>query len=170
MATNQSQYEEMCEVYERYNKGDLVPVVRCKKCRRSSVEYWTRDGLQKTDDRHLFCKMANHLMRVDDFCSWGEEKMNDRLISMEALMKRINCYPGIRDAVAKELQYVPTVDAEPVKHGCWCFVEFPDGYYHWECSECTQWFKEDSMSLTEEWEYCPFCGAKMDGGEDDPDM
>lgn len=34
MATNQSQYEEMCEVYERYNKGDLVPVVRCKDCIR----------------------------------------------------------------------------------------------------------------------------------------
>ena len=49
-----------------------------------------------------------------------------------------------------------------VRHGYWCFVEYPDGYYHWECSECNKWFKEDSMSLSEEWKYCPNCGAKMD--------
>lgn len=53
---------------------DAVEVVRCKDCCRSSVKYWTRDGLQKTDDRHLFCKMLHHLMRLDDFCSWGERK------------------------------------------------------------------------------------------------
>lgn len=51
------------------------------------------------------------------------------------------------------------IDAE--RHGYWCFEEFPDGYYHWECSECKKWFKEDSMSLAEEWKYCPNCGAKM---------
>lgn len=63
----------------------------------------------------------------------------------------------------------PTVDAEPVRHGHWCFVEYPDGYYHWECSECNKWFKEDSMSLSEEWKYCPNCGATMDEDWKDAD-
>ena len=63
------------------------------------------------------------------------------------------------------------VESEPVRHGRWCFEEYPDGYYHWECSECEKWFQEDSMKIDEEWNYCPNCGAKMDGKrrEDDTD-
>lgn len=57
------------------------------------------------------------------------------------------------------------IDAE--RHGYWCFEEFPDGYYHWECSECKKWFEEDSMSLAEEWKYCPNCGAKMNDIEEE---
>lgn len=49
-------------------------VVRCKECKRSSDEYKTNGGVWKTDDRHLFCKMTKHLMRVGDFCSWGERR------------------------------------------------------------------------------------------------
>lgn len=62
---------------------------------------------------------------------------------------------GIQQVVDEQ----PTVD---VRHGYWIFEEFPDGYYHWECSECEKWFQEDSMSIDEEWGYCPNCGAKMD--------
>lgn len=58
---------------------DAMPegVVRCKDCRRSSVEYTTDGGVWKTDDKHLFCKLTKHLMRVDDFCSWGERREDD---------------------------------------------------------------------------------------------
>lgn len=63
MATNQSQYEEMCEVYERYNKGDLVEVVRCKDCRWRNVLrcYHKRSSM-------------NDLVGDNDFCSWGERR------------------------------------------------------------------------------------------------
>lgn len=52
-----------------------------------------------------------------------------------------------------------TVDAEPVRHGRWNIRTFDsprEGYY---CSECG----------TVEWRtsrFCPNCGAKMDGGDD----
>ena len=74
---------------------------------------------------------------------------------------------GNRNDACIAVENAPTVDAEPVKYGHWCFEEFPDGYYHWECSECKKWFKEDSMSLAEEWKYCPNCGAKMDDVKED---
>ena len=61
-------------------KIDRMPthdVVRCKDCKRSSDEYKTKDGVWKTDDNHLFCKMTNHLMRIGDFCSWGERREDE---------------------------------------------------------------------------------------------
>ena len=62
----------------------------------------------------------------------------------------------------------PTVDAESVRHGRW--EELKDGML--ECSEChsiapyeeNRW--GDVVNVTS-YDYCPWCGAKMDGGEND---
>lgn len=55
-----------------------------------------------------------------------------------------------------------TIDAEPVRHGRWRInMEFAD----YECSVCKQgdvispYFERLKMN------YCPNCGAKMDGGK-----
>lgn len=60
----------------------------------------------------------------------------------------------------------PTIDAEPVKHGRW--VGSADGYADgelvydmWECSECG--YDADGADEKPDWNYCPNCGAKMDG-------
>lgn len=66
MATNQSQYEEMCEVYERYNKGDLVLVVRCKDCKF----YWKNSVMTNVP----LCLASP---REDAFCSDGERREDD---------------------------------------------------------------------------------------------
>ena len=50
---------------------------------------------------------------------------------------------------------IPTVDAEPVVHGKW-IRNVIDGIY--VCSEC-----ECTMECCTN--YCPNCGARMDGGE-----
>ena len=55
-------------------------------------------------------------------------------------------------------------DVEPVRHGYWKVVS--DGYgdkaYICECSECkdTVWVYKNA---DRKWNYCPNCGAKMDG-------
>lgn len=73
MATNQSQYEEMCEVYERYNKGDLVPVVRCKDCvyckRFNDVWY-----LPKRDELLCTLHVETYHTTKNDYCSRGERR------------------------------------------------------------------------------------------------
>ena len=48
----------------------------------------------------------------------------------------------------------PTVDAEPVRHGRWMHLSNTWG----ECSVCGERNK-----YLKRWNYCPHCGAKMDG-------
>ena len=54
------------------------------------------------------------------------------------------------------LDDVPVADVEPVRHGHW--IESVIGYV--DCSEC---------GAVSDWEspYCPRCGAKMDGKENE---
>lgn len=62
------------------------------------------------------------------------------------------------DAVLKTIDFAQTIDAEPVRRGEWLEAEkgvFPA--YCGKCSEC---------GVTREREnYCPNCGAKMNGGQ-----
>lgn len=60
---------------------------------------------------------------------------------------------------------VPTVDAEPIRHGRWVkpnpkgIVTYDEHAYA-ECSVC-----HTAEYLGYGMRYCPTCGAKMDGGE-----
>lgn len=53
----------------------------------------------------------------------------------------------------------PVADAVPAVHGRWVFLND----YQSECSECHKVYWVDHAS---EPNYCPNCGAKMDGGKD----
>lgn len=54
----------------------------------------------------------------------------------------------------------PAADVEPVKHGHWVNENF---YTH--CSACGNMAIYDKYGQEVESDYCPRCGAKMDGGE-----
>ena len=55
---------------------------------------------------------------------------------------------------------VPSADVAPVRHGCWV-KEKSDVLIHWHCSVCEKcYFLEEPNA-----DYCPHCGAKMDGGD-----
>ena len=95
-------------------------------------------------------------------------------ISREATIKRIkevycvgcNSYHGVRcracgtgDAIDM-IEDAPAADVAPVVHGQWkcrgdCGVT--------ECSACG-WSIEEYVG---DYDYCPICGAKMDGGDSD---
>jgi hypothetical protein len=71
------------------------------------------------------------------------------------------CYNAlINQLITKQ----PTADVVEVKHGEWVHT---DKARHWtfkdECSECTYHeYDRDDLSYLN---YCPHCGAKMDGGK-----
>ena len=58
------------------------------------------------------------------------------------------------------IEQAPTVDARPVVHGRWKFDTDGDPY----CSVCR---KYAGLLRIESGNYCPNCGAKMDGGDGD---
>lgn len=61
------------------------------------------------------------------------------------------------------LSHTPTIEAEPVRHGEWRI--FRDGCVLLaECSECGT---VQSGIAAAQWDYCPMCGCRMDGGADD---
>lgn len=71
--------------------------------------------------------------------------------------------PVVRRPLEALLDDCPRVEAEPVSHGRWMWV---DGYCL--CSICklmgTVIREHPDGPLTAITEYCPRCGAKMDGG------
>lgn len=67
--------------------------------------------------------------------------------------------------ILAEIEYAPTVDAVEVVHGQW---EQQQGLY--SCSECGKTCPYDVQADTIMYwtcNYCPSCGAKMDGGNED---
>ena len=63
-----------------------------------------------------------------------------------------------------ELKRLPTVEAEPVRHGKWTRENH---YGMWKCSECGCRVRRANPLKGNIWNYyyCPNCGAKMDGTE-----
>lgn len=58
----------------------------------------------------------------------------------------------------KVVSEMPAADVAPVRHGRWILIETDEEQFFF-CSECEN---------KEYWEsnFCPSCGAKMDGGGD----
>ena len=93
-----------------------------------------------------------------------------RLIDADAkeLNRRINInFGGVTRFIIKSiLKDAPTIEAEPVKHGRWRIV-FDD--YDCEMMECSccgaEFYDGDNDTVDLLHNYCPNCGAKMDGGD-----
>ena len=95
----------------------------------------------------------------------------DDLISRKALLEKAweadtQCgYVQVVDV--GDIEDAPVVDAAPVVHGRWGEYEsFPltPSMNGCPCSVCKTHFSPSSIILMK---YCPNCGAKMNGGNDD---
>lgn len=72
-----------------------------------------------------------------------------------------------RDAQALREAAEMLEKSEVIKHGRW--IEYPAAHYH-KCSECkciVPYAKAMLINGRRRYNYCPHCGAKMDGGKDD---
>ena len=73
------------------------------------------------------------------------------------------------DEVSGVVDACPTVDAAPVVHGRWDDsgrYTFPSGSTAVRCTNCGCALTESEYHLNN-WNYCPVCGAKMDGDRKD---
>ena len=92
-----------------------------------------------------------------------------KYIKLEELMKfpiRRNYYNKVHgndfvSGIEMVLEYaknIPAADVAPVRHGRWIDAREYCGDYM--CSNC------EALYGTNKFNYCPNCGAKMDGGAD----
>ena len=64
------------------------------------------------------------------------------------------------------LERTIAADVAPVVHGRWVLEREPDGKpYCFHCSACDGDFH--NIGITVAYDYCPNCGARMDGGGND---
>ena len=72
------------------------------------------------------------------------------------------------EKAAQMLEKLPAADVAPVVHGRWDDsgrYTFPSGSTAVRCTNCGCALTESEYRLYD-WNYCPICGAKMDGGAD----
>lgn len=103
-------------------------------------------------------------------------RMNNDLISRKALLDRLAyntmetwgknipkyVWPfavRIKDNVVRVINELPSVDADPVKHGKWMQDKAAEIQYRYNCSECGN----PIYDKIRPYKYCPHCGARMDG-------
>lgn len=84
------------------------------------------------------------------------EQMESDMDQMEMVEFKLGAIGAIHD-----IKHAPTVDAEPVRYGKWEYSE--DDFETAVCSNCG-WDSEEAMLPVTNWfNYCPYCGAKMYG-------
>lgn len=71
--------------------------------------------------------------------------------------------------IVERIQAIPAADVVKVRHAHWCVT---DAYpHHVYCSACFITFAQEHWEIWKDGslprDYCPNCGAKMNGGQDD---
>ena len=81
-------------------------------------------------------------------------------------------HTGLADCIARDISELPAADVAEVVYGRWILHHTVTGNPYTECSNCcTDFaFKTDKGTFAKldmrGMSYCPFCSAKMDGGND----
>ena len=83
-------------------------------------------------------------------------------IEREAAMHIAFKSPFFSDALMEEMKAIPAADVAPVRHAMWEVVVGSDGKEHMVCTGCRK-----QQDLTGVFSYCPNCGCRMDGGDDE---
>lgn len=90
-------------------------------------------------------------------------------IERDALLKKLITCGAICEFGECLIKQFPAADVSPVVHGRWDDsgrYTFPGGGTAVRCTECGCALTVSEYHLNN-WNYCPVCGAKMDGGSTD---
>lgn len=97
-----------------------------------------------------------------------------RLIDADALKNDLTRFYDNAVTAKQLIDEQPTVDAAPVVHGRWIEREIyestPKMIDEWQsarCTKCKTYHTTPYMYYFTIYKYCPNCGARMDGGEND---
>ena len=88
-------------------------------------------------------------------------------IEREAAIRVVNGQSSLtmtRSGLIDSISKLPAADVAPVRHGWWVHEHISEGYAWVMCSECEAVIHK--ILINKRLNYCPNCGAKMDGGAD----
>ena len=92
--------------------------------------------------------------------------MNEYIEREAAIKSLLNDSPEqvgySREDAADCIRYMDAADVAPVRHGRWEIVVGSDGKEYMVCTGCRK-----QQDLTGVFSYCPNCGCRMDGGDDE---
>ena len=97
-----------------------------------------------------------------------EVELNHRLNFLMGENGEYDHYTSGFDEAVTRVENFPAADVAPVVHGRWDDsgrYTFPSGNTAVRCTNCGCALTESEYRLNN-WNYCPVCGAKMDGGAD----
>ena len=82
-------------------------------------------------------------------------------IKRELAIKALSRGEGCGNICRRAIESIPASGVEPVEHGRWIEQEKYTFGTMYDCSICGERILDTGHS----WNYCPNCGAKMDGGD-----
>lgn len=88
----------------------------------------------------------------------GVKQLVDFLYSFE-VDELVECGRIIHNGIIQEVKMMPTIDAEPVRHGQWNIFHNDNIPFAFKCSACGQL----TIVATK---CCPNCGARMEEDEE----
>ena len=89
-----------------------------------------------------------------------EREAIEKAFAKEIHTNYLDDYAKGFQAALLAIMSIPSADVAPVRHGRWINENF---YTH--CSACGKMAIYDKYGQEFESDYCPHCGAKMDGGD-----
>jgi DNA-directed RNA polymerase subunit RPC12/RpoP len=108
-------------------------------------------------------KMADEYIRLDTAII-----AIDNLINEAATGSIARALFNAKDVIYSQQRY--SADVQPVKRGYWEEVTDYGGWgdTHYRCSVCgEEWYLEDGKPKDNDMNFCPRCGARMDGEQNE---
>ena len=141
------------------NLGELVEVVRCKDCKESE---------ESLVNGCVYCNKMERAISDDGYCHYAERRKERAMTKTEATewMKDIKAYLTSGDPVwdidiMEQVCNMAIEALEGQKTGKW--IDWLGTGNEWECSECRCSIESHGGIA---YNYCPICGAKMNGADD----
>ena len=86
----------------------------------------------------------------------------DEYIERELAIEALSRWEGCGNVCRRAIERILAADVAPVRHGRWEIVVGSDGKEYMVCTGCRK-----QQDLTGVFSYCPNCGCRMDGGDDE---
>ena len=99
--------------------------------------------------------MADEYIRRDDFIQYLEKCKKGAAVT--------NLVWAAIMAIERDVRDMPAADVAEVVHEKWLLDRWPR-WPHRECSRCKIMIPRTKEVPDQYWQYCPNCGARMDGG------